>query len=630
MHNNVSQLLQQLNVALTESISVISGERLPFDEQSVPSDMSEESSGDDDTTRDPFSSGELAIRVSSIGDIQRNLYRLAYKIRDPRLRTNSTKAASIREIDDDTGVNLFDQFYKFDKKAFGRTSHGSSHAKKLSMQVDPVKKTSQKEKSPASDESQDINLAQLRQIEVAPKIEERSHISQTDATPDDLTLDDQTERETIASFASTALDIDGKGIGVPKPPIEALNGEPFFCPDCWVLPCTGNELYQTRKAWVDHEEAVHRPSWRCRDHPDVLYASSAGFRDHLLRDHDNSLSNEQLDDFLMVSKLGCVDDRDLCPICLESQPFPKGLTSHLANHLERIALFALPMTISRDDVDFDQSQLSKKFNLGSRGSSISQDLGKATTNQQTLSKRLTPHIQPAWANLYLPCPNSIEFDIDTSGNLPGYDKFAFELANTDAKRFIANGADALAKILKDTWKFLYKTMQEFDTVRQCSLDEQQERITPVVDALGGFGTVHDILEGIVQVLEGSISISTGLSKARECLGILFDLWSLERAPDEAQRSDFWNTYERVSSTTDEAEHSKIAKGQTPIIEPGFRVVPSHMFKPGEVFKIPSSEPSYESTTQSSCSGPVPGRGRILAPFRSFIVLNNNNGYSSCA
>lgn len=320
-------------------------------------------------------------------------------------------------MDNDTGIDLFDTIYEFDSRHLIELftamrqgmpkDDGSSnvlleglttsnvlrrkqfrywewHARKLGVQILPVHETPIRERPSVLEAAEDVGLLQIQRLELPPPVEEQSHLSETNATPHDPALDDRTERETILSKLSTALDADGKGIEIPKPPKETLNGESFTCPYCWVVcppkegkvktwkshvlhdlkpyVCTyeicnsANDPYQSRKAWVDHEESVHRPSWRCRDHPDAWYAPSASFQSHLLLDHDRSLSGEQLEDLTNVFKLGRVDDRNVCPICFEEQPFLKGLTNHLANHLERIALFLCqgPSPVMRKNIDESQ------------------------------------------------------------------------------------------------------------------------------------------------------------------------------------------------------------------------------------------------------------------------------------
>ncbi|KAF5688684.1 wd40 repeat protein [Fusarium denticulatum] len=623
MHKNISQLLQQLGVALKESTAVVSGERPPFDEESIPSDISEES--DDDTSNEYFPSTELSMRVASITDILNNLYRLSYKTRNSNLRPSSTSANLIQAVDNETGVDLFDVHYDFDSRHLielftamrqGRCEAVESsdvllerlatsnalrrkqfrywerHARKLGIQALPVHQIPIRERPSASEAPEDLGRLQPQRLGLPPPAEEQSHLSGTNATPYDPALDDRTEIQTILSMASTALDADGKGIEVPKPPEEALNGDSFTCPYGWVVcppkegrgktwkshvlhglrpyVCTygtcnsANDLYQSRKAWVDHEEAVHRPSCRCRDHPDALYATAADFKRHLLREHDKSLSDEQLEDLVTVSKLGRVDDRDICPICFEEQPFPKGLTNHLANHLERIALFSLPRTISNDEKNMDESQLSKLFNIDSDDSSTPEQSEEeededeeedpsGTQWKATKTLSYPPELKEILEILqyYVAFFMAIKSDlIEISGTLGGHDKFAFELASNDAGRCLlmtkqlfqcdlrvhvtAPDGDSLTEVLRDIRRFLDISRIELDKVHEKNSEDQQEQIAMVTEAMGGLGIVHDILERILQVLERSIPLTAGLSKIGEYQNILTTL-----LPAEVETS--WNS-----------------------------------------------------------------------------------------
>ena len=49
-----------------------------------------------------------------------------------------------------------------------------------------------------------------------------------------------------------------------------------------------------------------------------------------------------MDSLVGLSDVGVSDERPHCPICFELAPFAKGLENHLAHHLERLAMFALP------------------------------------------------------------------------------------------------------------------------------------------------------------------------------------------------------------------------------------------------------------------------------------------------
>ncbi|KAF5975881.1 meiosis-specific serine threonine kinase mek1 [Fusarium coicis] len=731
MHQNVSQLLQQLDIALEESAAVVSGDRLPFDEESMPSDVSEES--DDDTSNEYFLSTELSMRVTSITDILNNLYRLSYKIRHSSIRPSSTRASLIRAVDNETGIDLFDKFYEFESRHLielftnirqGRTgNHVSSdillkrltrsnvlrrkqfrywerHTRKLGIQLVPVRQTPGRERNPATEVRENVGLPQVQRHEVDPPVAEESHLSETDATPYDVARDDRTERETILSLASTALDADGKGIEVPKPPKEALNGDSFTCPYCWVVypskegrgkswkshvlhdlspyVCTydtcnsANDLYHSRKVWVDHEEAVHRPSWRCRDHPEALYATSDSFQRHLLAEHDRTLSAEHLEDLANVSKLGRVDDRNLCPLCFQEQPFPKGLTNHLANHLERIAIFSLPRLTPAEDKSTDDAQLSNLFNIDSEGSSRRElfegesEHSEDPTDSQWNYTEYPLHPITIMLNTSEELYNMLEYIarffaalkfhiIRVRRTLGDYDEIAFNLASNNAGRClsmtqkilardlgvqaIAKDEDTLTEILWDIWRFLHKARSQFDEVDGSDLENQQKQIALNIEALGGLGIVHDILEGILQIFEGSISLNTGLSKIEEYQSALttFLPAEVETALDLRDTQRMTESNEELPEMTRETTDTSESDGTTEALElsqtldPRYLIAPARMFQPGEVFKTPWPEPvpgdpyiDGEETCYRDSLGEC-----LWVSFRRFLVVANDSDHCTC-
>ncbi len=97
-------------------MSVVSGSRPAFEDQPQPGDPSSDDENDEDDEDEHVSNQrhELSMRLSSIVDIIKNLYELGFKIRDPRLRPSSFKASLYREVNPDTGVDLFEGFYDSD------------------------------------------------------------------------------------------------------------------------------------------------------------------------------------------------------------------------------------------------------------------------------------------------------------------------------------------------------------------------------------------------------------------------------------------------------------------------------------------------------------------------------------
>jgi hypothetical protein len=115
---------------------------------------------------------------------------------------------------------------------------------------------------------------------------------------------------------------------------------------CTYYGCGESErLYGSRRTWVDHEN-THRRRWRCYEHPEIVHLSPEGLREHLYHSHlRDQLTTDQVETLVELSAISIADNRPRCPVCFQDGPFHKGLENHLANHLERIALFALPRAI---------------------------------------------------------------------------------------------------------------------------------------------------------------------------------------------------------------------------------------------------------------------------------------------
>jgi hypothetical protein len=120
--------------------------------------------------------------------------------------------------------------------------------------------------------------------------------------------------------------------------------QPYICTyaDC----PESNRLYSSRRQWVEHENHSHRRIWRCYEHSTPLFYSPERLEAHLREDHANVLTETQIAGLIEVAETSVIDSRPLCPICLAAGPFAKGMENHLANHLERIAVFALPKGLS--------------------------------------------------------------------------------------------------------------------------------------------------------------------------------------------------------------------------------------------------------------------------------------------
>jgi hypothetical protein len=204
-------------------------------------------------------------------------------------------------------------------------------------------------------------------------------LSGTEATHHHQSLDEIVDTKSVTSYAVTVKDLHGKGVELPPPPRAADGDKDFECPYCYIIcparygrgrawrthllqdlqpyVCTYSEcesseqLFRSRREWAEHE-ASHRKAWRCPEHPAAVYKTSSGLEEHFRREHAESFPETQLASIVKVGETTTIDVRHKCPIC-NAVADTEGLGdfhNHIANHLERIATFALP-TSNEDESD---------------------------------------------------------------------------------------------------------------------------------------------------------------------------------------------------------------------------------------------------------------------------------------
>lgn len=143
--------------------------------------------------------------------------------------------------------------------------------------------------------------------------------------------------------------------------------EPYVC--TYVDCAFGDLLYGSRGDWIDHEDRQHRSIWRCTVHADQQFASEAVLRDHLQQDH--TMTSAHIDVFARISRFSRHDDRSKCPICLHDAKDIPDFTSHLANHLERIAIFSLPRNVDPEGGGSEMSNIAAPQSMSNSNSWLS-------------------------------------------------------------------------------------------------------------------------------------------------------------------------------------------------------------------------------------------------------------------
>ncbi|KAF1952834.1 hypothetical protein CC80DRAFT_507591 [Byssothecium circinans] len=181
---------------------------------------------------------------------------------------------------------------------------------------------------------------------------------------------------------------------VPDLPNSVLKGDVFECPYCR-LPLSSQQMqiraewkrhvfrdlrpyictfkdcqnadkqYPTRHDWIYHEMQIHRRQWVCEEH-DARFHSREALHDHLTQDHSISVPQQQLSVLMEMSERQC-DEMEIlpCPLCPDERRL-KILHSHVAEHLESVALFVLSGYDEAEEEERDDSNDAADGNASTR------------------------------------------------------------------------------------------------------------------------------------------------------------------------------------------------------------------------------------------------------------------------
>ncbi len=79
-------------------------------------DMSDDVEPDEEDLSEYRNESEDEAILKAVTDIIDRLYKLAIMIRDPKTRLATSKAVTFKKVDEDTGINLIDEFVEVDKR----------------------------------------------------------------------------------------------------------------------------------------------------------------------------------------------------------------------------------------------------------------------------------------------------------------------------------------------------------------------------------------------------------------------------------------------------------------------------------------------------------------------------------
>lgn len=212
---------------------------------------------------------------------------------------------------------------------------------------------------------------------------------------------EESDERSVTSYATSIMVQEHDGLAFPPRPKESASGRPFECPFCYEIQeikserawrylvrlclcscsssrnhvmrdlhpyiCTFKgcsfKLFSSRHEWFEHELLTHQKSWRC-DRCFKFFKSVPDFTKHIQRCYQSLRTMPNLIDNLILKCEQSVKSISPCecPLCdwnsalKELNPQQENLVvnvkqfeQHLGQHLEKLALFALPRLQNSDD-----------------------------------------------------------------------------------------------------------------------------------------------------------------------------------------------------------------------------------------------------------------------------------------
>ncbi|KAK8169920.1 hypothetical protein IWX90DRAFT_192809 [Phyllosticta citrichinensis] len=370
--DSVLDLLDALLNKMEKASAILRGERLPMEELEFESDSdSEFEEATHEGPVEPFHEAtELGQLMESIKEVISMLLRTSMVIRKPAphdhfANFNQVSTTHFEEFD---LRHIQDKFPKASRTLVERLARATASRRSYLK----YREDRQINLAAGLDSFDDGGLENKSQP--APSIIATS-LNTIIKTAAHLDLDAFSEAgKTETSFASSFHGQNDNILKLPRIPKDGLDGGPFQCPLCFGIisaktenswkkhvskdlapyVCTFDSCsvpfrrFEKRREWFEHELS-HRSKWKCPQNCEKIFDTQQELSEHL-KQHSGTFTDPSGECQMRPNATFCVD----CALCGKSLPLAQ-LQSHLGEHQQQLALFALPLQIrnSENDDDFD-------------------------------------------------------------------------------------------------------------------------------------------------------------------------------------------------------------------------------------------------------------------------------------
>ena len=396
----------------SSATSIVDGTRLPWDRTPLSPDTDSDSSEDGEIPTSMPSETELQQLKESMLKTVANLFKMSVMIRkrnvsqDRLLRCSNISVSHYEPFDVQHAKSKFPaaevslithlgraitrrrQFLEYQKQNHEKLAYP--------YQVDLPASYDQEHKSLQATESEslvgtqnvkepiDLESSVLRSATVEGSTAASTFLASNLQESVNLNVDAYSETETTSSY-QTSLVGDEK-LQLPPIPRESLDGQNFECPYCYTIcrlsgtteekrqkqwkrhifkdlqpyVCTFTDcmnsvvMFEKRADWFRHERRNHRREWCCNASDHDAHQDKESFKKHMSEQHE--VTQAQLSSVLALCERPLETTPSSCRLCDSKGLSPEQLETHLARHMEALALFALPKTYDRREDESDDSK----------------------------------------------------------------------------------------------------------------------------------------------------------------------------------------------------------------------------------------------------------------------------------
>ncbi|GAB1315509.1 C2H2-type domain-containing protein [Madurella fahalii] len=376
IRNHIISLLTDLCESVDEGLSMAKGDAVASDEElHDATDAELKAYFQDDGDENDSDVGQILNDIRHTIDC---LLRLSITIRNPAPhdRFRSRAASDVVELFEQWDIkHVREKFPTIDVKIAERLGRATArrrqyfkyreeHCARLAEGLDADHEHTDGEQEEGSE--QDRRSEREKATTVASSIP--IHLKDSFSEFAEL-ADDNKSEVSGTSFAPSGG--DATHLRVPRVPKEHTDG-PFKCPFCCMIisvntrrewkkhvfrdlqpyvclssTCpTPEQQYSRRNDWMNHMRQEHWRFWSCPYGCQQTYSTAQEFQQHVEKSHRSQAAARNLDALQVLS--GHPDPkraRGKCPLCLDFHiRSDRQYSSHVADHLESLALFALPHT----------------------------------------------------------------------------------------------------------------------------------------------------------------------------------------------------------------------------------------------------------------------------------------------